>query len=126
MKLSEYKDTKLAIYEKAANGEITDDNKVQLLAMLEAKKDEETLTQDDIDKFFKNLTDMYPDLEKDVEKLSKKIEKAAGGDDSSDDSEDKGSDDKAADEAPADDAGSEEDAPVSERAMELLEMVQNL
>ena len=49
MKLSDYKETKLSIYEKAADGVISDNDKVKLLAMLEAKKDEETLSEEDIE-----------------------------------------------------------------------------
>ena len=130
MKLSDYKETKLSIYEKAADGLISDNDKVKLLAMLEAKKDEETLSEEDIEKFFKNLTDMYPDLEKDIEKLSDKVAKAAGGE-----SEDSGESKEADDDTTPSDEGETEDDPVeesaanvlvSEKALELFEMVQSL
>ena len=88
MKMTDYKETKLAIFEKAANGEISDEDKSKLLTMLEAKKDAETLSRDDIDKFFKNLKDMYPDFEKDIDKLVKKL-----GDGDEDDEEDDKEDD---------------------------------
>jgi hypothetical protein len=130
MKLSDYKETKLSIYEKAADGLISDNDKVKLLAMLEAKKDEETLSEEDIEKFFKNLTDMYPDLEKDIEKLSDKVAKVAGGE-----SEDSGESKEADDDTTPSDEGETEDNPVeesasnvlvSEKALELFEMVQSL
>lgn len=121
MKMTDYKETKLAIFEKAANGEISDEDKSKLLTMLEAKKDAETLSKDDIDKFFKNLKDMYPDFEKDIDKLVKKL------DDEEDDEEDDKEDDMedGEDSEDADDTVEESVQP-SEKALELFSRIENL
>lgn len=122
MKMTDYKETKLAIFEKAANGEISDEDKSKLLTMLEAKKDAETLSKDDIDKFFKNLKDMYPDFEKDIDKLVKKLD-----DDEEDDEEDDKEDDMedSEDSEDADDTVEESVQP-SEKALELFSRIENL
>ena len=89
MKDSVYKKAKLAIFEKTAAGEYNEDQRANLLAMLEAKKDEESLTSDQIEDFLDQLSGMYPDLKDDIKKLAKKIENAGGdSDDSGDDESD--------------------------------------
>ena len=81
-----YKETKLAIFEKAAAGLITESQRDDLLLYLEKKKEDTKLTPDKVEDFFDELEDMYPDLEDDIKSLYKKIEKSSGS--SEDDSED--------------------------------------
>lgn len=108
-----YKETKLAIFEKAAAGLITESQRDDLLLYLEEKKEETQLTPDKIEDFFDELEDMYPDLEEDIKKLAKKIEKS--GESSGEDSEDDDSD-----EAEDDNKDSEE---VSEAVLDLMEKI---
>lgn len=83
-----YKNAKLEIFEKSVAGEITESQRDELLAMLEAKKESSELTPDAIEDFFDNLEDAYPALKDDIKKLSKKIEKSSGeSDDESDETE---------------------------------------
>lgn len=110
-----YKQTKLAIFEKAADGEITESQRDDLLLYLEDKKEETDLTPDKIKDFFDELEERYPDLEDDIKKLAKKIEKSDGGSDDSDDDDDSdedGSDDK--------------DDEVSEAVLDLMGRIDSL
>ena len=88
MTQNEYRSRKLMIFEKAEQGEITDDQKKKLLVMLENKNEEDKLSESEINDFFDKLTSNYPDLEDDIKKLQKKVDKQDGDDDSDDDDED--------------------------------------
>lgn len=112
MKESTYKNAKLDIFEKAVAGEITESQRDELLFMLEEKKNEESLTSDQIEDFFEQLEDMYPDLKDDIKKLAKKIEKS-GGNESNDESDD--SDEKKDDET-----------EVSEAAQDLFDLIESI
>ena len=116
MKTSIYKDMKIAIFEKAVCGEITESERDELLTMLEAKKESDAQSEKDIKDFFDSLKDTYPALEDDIKKLQKKIEKSADdNDDESDDSDEKsdeGNDDE-----------KEDEGEVSEAALELFELI---
>lgn len=85
-----YSRAKLTVYEKADAGEIDIYERDELLAMIEAKKDEETVSKDDALDMLKQISDSFPDLEKDIKKVSDKLEDMDGGDDESkdDDSDD--------------------------------------
>lgn len=109
---NEYSQQKLMIYEKFDEGKITADEKNELMAMLESKGEGCKLTQDKIDDFFGQLKKQYPDLEKDVEKLSSKLSK---------DSDDSGSDD-AVDKKESDD----EEKEMTEAAKEILSYIDML
>ena len=113
-----YKQTKLAIFEKAADGEITESQRDDLLLYLEEKKEETELTPDKIEDFFDELEEKYPDLEDDIKKLSKKIEKSGDSSKSDDDEDDDndGEDDESADEK-------EEGCKVSEAALDLMDKI---
>ena len=110
-----YKETKLAIFEKAAAGLITESQRDDLLLYLEEKKEETELTPDKIEDFFDELEDMYPDFEEDIKKLAKKIEKSgkSSGEDSEDDdsNEDEGEDDN------------KDSGEVSEAVLDLMEKI---
>jgi hypothetical protein len=95
MTKEQYQETKLAIYENAAAGKLTKAQCNKLLVALEDKKESETVSVDDAKSFLKDLSDSYPDLEDDIEKLTKKLDDMGGDDEGSDDSgdDDKGSDD---------------------------------
>lgn len=110
-----YKQTKLAIFEKAADGEITESQRDDLLLYLEDKKEETDLTPDKIKDFFDELEERYPDLEDDIKKLAKKIEKSDGGSDDSDDDDD-------SDEDESDD----KDGEVSEAVLDLMGRIDSL
>lgn len=110
-----YKQTKLAIFEKAADGEITESQRDDLLLYLEDKKEETDLTPDKIKDFFDELEEKYPDLEDDIKKLAKKIEKSDGGSDDSDDDDD-------SDEDESDD----KDGEVSEAVLDLMGRIDSL
>lgn len=110
-----YKQTKLAIFEKAADGEITESQRDDLLLYLENKKEETDLTPDKIKDFFDELEERYPDLEDDIKKLAKKIEKSDGGSDDSDDDDD-------SDEDESDD----KDGEVSEAVLDLMGRIDSL
>lgn len=110
-----YKKTKLAIFEKAADGEITESQRDDLLLYLEDKKEETDLTPDKIKDFFDELEERYPDLEDDIKKLAKKIEKSDGGSDDSDDDDD-------SDEDESDD----KDGEVSEAVLDLMGRIDSL
>ena len=110
-----YKQTKLAIFEKAADGEITESQRDDLLLYLEDKKEETDLTPDKIKDFFDELEERYPDLEDDIKKLAKKIEKSDGGSDDSDDDDD-------SDEDESDD----KDCEVSEAVLDLMGRIDSL
>lgn len=109
----EYKEIKLAIFEKEAAHEITEAQRDEMFTYLEAEKAETELTDEKIDKFFDELEDKYPDLGDDIDKFKKKVDKAGG------DGDDGGSDDDGGEE-PADDDGGEDD--VKESVLELLRM----
>ena len=111
MKNSTYTRMKLSIFEKNAAGEITESQKDELLTLLEEKKCETTLSKDKIEDFFDELKDMYPDCKDDIKKLSKKI--LSSSDESSDEKDDK-----------EEDESNEEE--VSEAALEIFEMINNL
>ena len=113
-----YKQTKLDIFEKAADGEITESQRDDLLLYLEEKKEETELTPDKIEDFFDELEEKYPDLEDDIKKLSKKIEKSGDSSKSDDDEDDDndGEDDESADEK-------EEGCKVSEAALDLMDKI---
>jgi hypothetical protein len=113
MKTSTYKNMKLVIFESAADGSITTEERDNLLVKLESKKEDTELTQEGINDFLDELADKYPDLADDIEKLGKKINKT---DDSSDDSKDDSSDD-----SKDDDSGE-----VSEAALSLYDSIMNL
>lgn len=98
---SVYKSAKLAIYEKAETGEISQYQKDQLLTMLEAKKDETELTPDAIENFFDELSEKYPDLKSDISKLAKKVKNAKSDDEDEDDQDD--DDEEATEESAFDD-----------------------
>ena len=106
-----YKQTKLAIFEKAADGEITESQRDDLLLYLEEKKEETELTPDKIEDFFDELEEKYPDLEDDIKKLSKKIEKSGDSSKSDDDEDDESADEK------------EEGCKVSEAALDLMDKI---
>ena len=109
-----YKETKLAIFEKAAAGLITESQRDDLLLYLEEKKEETELTPDKIEDFFDELEDMYPDLEDDIKKLAKKIEKL--GESSSEDPEDDESDEDESDD-------NKDGGEVSEAVLDLMEKI---
>jgi hypothetical protein len=114
MKMSVYKGTKLSIFEKAAVGEITESQRDDLFAALEAKKAESELTPEKIEDIFDELVEKYPDLEDDIKGLSDKIAKAGKGDEP---------------EEKADDKGDEEAAPeetTNESAKEIMDMIDAL
>lgn len=108
-----YKQTKLAIFEKAADGEITESQRDDLLLYLEDKKEETDLTPDKINDFFDELEERYPDLEDDIKKLAKKIEKSDGGSDDSDDDDDS-------------DESDDKDGEVSEAVLDLMSRIDSL
>lgn len=110
--MATYKEAKLSIFEKAAAGLVTESQRDELLALLEAKKAESELTPEAINDFFDNLEDMYPDLKEDIEKLAKKIEKAAGDD---------GDENESSDKEEGDDG-----EQVSEAAMELMSLIDSM
>ena len=116
MKTSIYKDMKIAIFEKAVCGEITESERDELLTMLEAKKESDAQSEKDIKDFFDSLKDTYPDLEDDIKKLQKKIEKSANDDDDESDDSDEKSDEGNDDEK-------EDEGEVSEAALELFELI---
>ena len=106
-----YKSAKLAIYEKHDAGEITESQRDELFAMLEAQKESSNLTPEKIKDFFDELAEKYPDNADDIEKLSKKLNKEEPEEDTGDD---KGSDD------------STDGEEVSESVRELMQMIENL
>lgn len=110
-----YKQTKLAIFEKAADGEITESQRDDLLLYLEDKKEETDLTPDKIKDFFDELEERYPDLEDDIKKLAKKIEKSDGGSDDSDDNDDSDKDES-----------DDKDGEVSEAVLDLMSRIDSL
>ncbi len=110
-----YKQTKLAIFEKAADGEITESQRDDLLLYLEDKKEETDLTPDKIKDFFDELEERYPDLEDDIKKLAKKIEKSDGGSDDSDDDDDSDKDES-----------DDKDGEVSEAVLDLMSRIDSL
>ena len=119
MKMSVYKGTKLSIFEKAATGEITESQRDDLFAALEAKKAESELTPEKIEDIFDELVEKYPDLEDDIKGLSDKIAKAGKGDEP----------EEKADDTAADDKGDEEAAPeetTNESAKEIMDMIDAL
>ena len=87
MTQNEYRTRKLMIFEKAENGEINDYQKSQLLCMLESKNEEEKMSESEIKDFFDKLVDNYPNIEDDVKKLQKKINKDDDDSDSDDDND---------------------------------------
>lgn len=89
-----YSRAKLTVYEKADAGEIDIYERNELLAMIEAKKDEETVSKDDALDMLKQISDSFPDLEKDIKKVSDKLEDMDGGDDDSKDDDSKDDDSK--------------------------------
>ncbi len=107
MRDSVYKTARLAIYEKQDAGEITESQRDQLFAMLEAQKEASELTDDKIKEFFDELSDKYPDCSDDIEKLAKKLAKCG------DDEEEKDDDD-------------DSDEEVSESVRELMKMIESL
>ena len=111
-----YKETKLAIFEKAAAGLITESQRDDLLLYLEEKKEETELTPDKIEDFFDELEDMYPDLEDDIKKLAKKIEKSGK---SSDEGDSEDSEAESDGDSEKDDGGEE----VSEAVLDLMEKI---
>lgn len=111
-----YKETKLAIFEKAAAGLITESQRDDLLLYLEEKKEETELTPDKIEDFFDELEDMYPDLEDDIKKLAKKIEKSGKSSDEGDSEDSEGESDG---DSEKDDGGEE----VSEAVLDLMEKI---
>lgn len=106
MRTSTYNEVKLAIFEKETAGLISESQRDELLQVLEEKKAATELTPDSIQEIFEELAEMYPDLEKDITALAKKLEKAGGSESSDDDSDD----------------GEE----VSEAALDLFEMISNM
>ena len=109
MTIETYKTAKLAIFEKAVDGLITESQRDELLMLLEEKKAESDLTAENIKDFFDNLKENYPNLEEDIEKLAKKIEKST---DDNDDTESSDTD--------------EEDSEVSEAAIELMGLIDSM
>ena len=107
MKTSVYKEAKLNIFEKSAQGLITEAQRDELLYMLEEKKESTELTPDAIEDMFAELEDKYPDLKDDIKKLGEKIKKA----------DDKGDDDS------KDDEDKEEEKEVSESVREILSQI---
>lgn len=89
-----YSRAKLTVYEKADAGEIDIYERDELLAMIEAKKDEESISKDDAIDMLKQISDSFPDLEKDIKKVSDKLEDMDGGDDDSKDDDSKDDDSK--------------------------------
>ena len=92
MTRQQYNTIKLDIFEKAHAGEITDEQRDELFTMLEADKAASELTASAVKDFFAQLSEKYPDLADDIEKLQKKIDKS-GDSSSSDDADDDDSDD---------------------------------
>ena len=87
-----YSRAKLTVYEKADAGEIDIYERDELLAMIEAKKDEESVSKDDAIDMLKQISDSVPDLEEDIKKVSDKLEDMDGGDDDSKDDDSKDND----------------------------------
>ena len=122
---TEYRDIKLTIFEKVESGEITVEQKQALLAHLEATKEEENLSKDDVKDFFKKLVEQFPELEDDAEKFQDKIEKAAKGDEKSSKKEDD-EDDKEEDEEEGEEEAEEPEEEVSEAAIELMRRIKGI
>lgn len=108
MKESVYNNTKLIIFERCMNNEITEAERDELLQLLEEKKEATSMTNDQIKEFFSNLSDMYPDMSDDIEKLYNKINKSGSSDDDDDDSTE------------------EESVEISERCMEILDIIDSI
>lgn len=119
MKNSVYKAMKLKIFENAADNVITESQRDDLLAVLEAKKADTELTPAGIKDFLEELAEKYPDLEDDIEKLQKKLDKA----DESGDDDDEKDDDASGEEAPAEDDGEEN---VSEAVKDLIDLINSI
>jgi len=102
MRIKEYKEAKLKIYERCAAGLVTESQRDSLLQLLEEKKGED-LTPESIGDFFDQLKDKYTDLEDEIDNLQTKIKKIDNKEGSND--------------------GDDE---VSEAAMDLMKMIDNL
>lgn len=116
-----YRNAKLSIFEKAMAGEITESQRDALLVLLEEKKEADCPKKEEVEDLFGRLSDAYPELKEDIEKLSKKLEKACNKDDDKDEESDDDKDGNKKD----DDDDSEEES-VSEAALELFSIIDAL
>ena len=119
MRESTYKDIKLNIFEREAEGAITESQRDDLLQVLEEKKESTKLTPEAIQDVFDELEEMYPDLEDDIKKLAKKIADSDDGAKDNEPAEDKGDSDN-------DDKKDDDDEQMSEAARELETLIKNM
>lgn len=115
MKESVYKAARLNIFEKHADGVITEAQRDALFAALEKEKEDTALDNDKVLDTLDEMEDMYPDLKDDIKGLAKKIKDSAKEPDEADDDKD---DDK------GDGDGAE--AEVSESFKELMAQIKNM
>lgn len=117
MRESIYKAARLNIFEKQRAGVITESQRDELFAVLEKEKEESEMTKSKAMDLLDEMKETFPNLSDDIEKLSKKFDKADKDDDSD------GGDDDGGSEEGGDDEGEEE---VSEAFQDLLNTIHNL